>query len=256
MPRLRPHPSARPEGRLAVRPTVHACLCAALLSLLAAGCRAEPEAGTARLDAGSNGAPLAAVADAGPAIPWEDPEPPGAQAAAEAAVGAEWNEDKTSRLQMKILPLVDRTTGIEGFGTRLAARETSLDDRLRRLGARVTETEVRIRLPGAILFDFDSAEIRADAERTLADVAAALRELSARRVRVEGHTDSIASDEYNQRLSERRAEAVRGWLAEHGVEAGRLTAAGRGESQPVADNSTAAGRQLNRRVEVVAERGG
>ena len=229
----------------------------ALALLVAVGCRPDADApATARLDAGMDGAASAASADPGVTIPWEDPEPPGAQAAAEAAVGAPWNEDKTSRLEMTILPLVDRTTGIEGFGTRLAARETSLDERLRRLGARVSETEVRIRLPGAILFDFDRAEVRADAERTLAEVAAALRELDGRQVRIEGHTDSIASDDYNRRLSERRAEAVRAWLAGHGVEAGRTIAVGRGESQPVADNSTAEGRQLNRRVEVVAERGG
>lgn len=259
MPRLHPHAAAaRRSVRPAVDHVVLACLCLGLL--LAAGCR--PDADGAALGAssgatsGAEAADVAGAAASGFTIPWEDPEPPGAQAAAEAAVGAKWNEDKTSRLQMKILPLVDRTSGIAGFGSRLAARETSLDDRLRHLGAQVTGTEVRIRLPGAILFDFDRAEIRADAERTLGEVAATLGQLGDRTVRIEGHTDSIASDEYNLGLSARRAEAVRAWLAGHGVAAGRMTAVGRGESQPVADNASAEGRQLNRRVEIVAQRGG
>jgi OOP family OmpA-OmpF porin len=70
-------------------------------------------------------------------------------------------------------------------------------------------------------------------------------------VRVEGHTDSIASDDYNQALSERRARAVAKWLDDYGIDGSRLTAKGYGESKPVAENDTAAGRQKNRRVEVV-----
>jgi OOP family OmpA-OmpF porin len=68
---------------------------------------------------------------------------------------------------------------------------------------------------------------------------------------VGGHTDSIGSDEYNLRLSQRRAEAVAAWLAAHGIAAARLTAKGFGESKPVADNRTAEGRQRNRRIEIV-----
>jgi len=73
-------------------------------------------------------------------------------------------------------------------------------------------------------------------------------------VRVEGHTDSVTSDAYNQQLSERRADAVRTWLESHGVAAGRLTTVGYGESKPVADNGTVAGRQQNRRVEIVIDK--
>jgi outer membrane protein OmpA-like peptidoglycan-associated protein len=74
-------------------------------------------------------------------------------------------------------------------------------------------------------------------------------------VRIEGHTDSVASDDYNQKLSERRAASVRAWLAAKGVEGGRLTPRGFGEAKPVADNGTAEGRQRNRRVEVIIEKG-
>jgi len=196
-------------------------------------------------------------------IEWEDPEPPEAQALAEEVLDAEWNRHKITRLEqssttlrMSITTLVDHTTGIEGFATRLAARETSLEDRLTGLGAEITETEVTIRLPGAVLFDFDSSVIRVDAERTLLELVEVLEAYAGRPVRIEGHTDSIASDAYNQKLSEKRAGSVSDWLAAHGVERGRLHTFGRGESQPLADNATAPGRQLNRRVAVIIEKAG
>lgn len=189
-------------------------------------------------------------------VDWEDPEPPTAQALAEEVLNAEWNRGKITTLQMRITTLVDHTTGIEGFATRLAARETSLEDRLTGLGAEITETEVTIRLPGAVLFDFDSSVIRVDAERTLLELAEVLKAYTGRAVRIEGHTDSISSDRYNQKLSEQRAASVRDWLVAHAVETGRLRTLGHGESRPVADNNTPAGRQLNRRVEVIIEKAG
>jgi OOP family OmpA-OmpF porin len=73
------------------------------------------------------------------------------------------------------------------------------------------------------------------------------------RVSVEGHTDSIGSDAYNQRLSERRAKAVRDYMISQGIDASRITTRGFGESKPVADNKTAAGRAENRRVEIIPE---
>jgi outer membrane protein OmpA-like peptidoglycan-associated protein len=157
---------------------------------------------------------------------------------------------------MRIGTLTDRTGRIGGGEGRIARTEGSLDQRLDRLGAEVSETEVRIRLSGSVIFDFDSDAIRADAERTLSEVAEVVQAYPGRPVRIEGHTDSIASDAYNQALSERRAAAVKTWLAGHGVEAGRLATAGFGESRPAADNATAAGRQQNRRVEIVVERAG
>ena len=182
---------------------------------------------------------------------FEDPEPPDAQARAEAVVNADFNKDKRTTLQMSITTIVGRTSELEGFATGLAAKEEKIDDRLARLNAKVSETEVVIQLPGAILFDFDSATIRPDADRALTDVAQVIQAYPQRPVRVEGHTDSIASDDYNQSLSGRRAASVVSWLAAHGVERARLQSAGFGEKKPVATNDTPAGRQLNRRVEVV-----
>jgi outer membrane protein OmpA-like peptidoglycan-associated protein len=186
---------------------------------------------------------------------WVDPEPADAQARAEAVVSLPENADKTTQLTMSMTTLVDSKTGIEGFRSAVAPSSTTLDERLGRLGAEVTGTEITIRLPGSVLFDFDSAQIRPDAERTLSEVATVINGYARRPVRIEGHTDSIASDDYNQKLSERRAQSVRGWLAARGVEGGRLAPRGFGESKPVADNGTAEGRQRNRRVEVIIEKG-
>ncbi|MGC2821058.1 MAG: OmpA family protein, partial [Candidatus Sulfotelmatobacter sp.] len=71
------------------------------------------------------------------------------------------------------------------------------------------------------------------------------------KLQIEGYTDSIGSDEYNQTLSDKRAEAVRDYLVSQGVSMNSVTAQGMGKADPVADNSTAAGRQLNRRVEMI-----
>jgi len=156
---------------------------------------------------------------------------------------------------MTMTTIVGQTTAIAGSATELAAKKTSVEDRLAKLGATITDTEITIRLPGSILFDFDSAALRADAERTLDELAQVLVAYAPRPARVEGHTDSIASDAYNQGLSERRAASVVDWLKAKGVAASRLKSAGLGESRPVADNATAAGRQQNRRVEVIIARG-
>jgi outer membrane protein OmpA-like peptidoglycan-associated protein len=199
------------------------------------------------------GGGAAATGTAG--APWVDPEPPGAQEIAEQVLAAPWNQDKVTQLTMSITTLVDTKTGLQGFRSAVAPAETTLDQRLTRLGAEVTGTEVTIRLPGSVLFDFDSAQIRPDAERTLTEVAEVIRGYPKRPVRIEGHTDSVASDDYNQKLSERRAASVRAWLAGKDVDGARLAPHGFGETRPVADNGTAEGRQRNRRVEVIIEKG-
>ena len=110
-----------------------------------------------------------------------------------------------------------------------------------------------IRLRG-VNFDFDRAEIRSDAAVILDEAATllsdALRECPSRSVSVEGHTDATGADDYNQTLSERRANAVMDYLADKGVDASRLSAKGLGESSPIAPNDTRDGRALNRRVEL------
>ncbi len=102
-----------------------------------------------------------------------------------------------------------------------------------------------------ILFDFDRATLRRDAELNLAKVAVILDQFPEMHITVEGHTDNVGAEEYNLKLSERRAQAVRDFLVSQGVEAARLDTRGYGMSQPVASNETAEGRQKNRRVDLV-----
>src|SRR5258707_12547285 len=180
-------------------------------------------------------------AGAGGAAPWVDPEPPGAQEIAEQVVSAPWNQDKVTQLTMSITTLVDTKTGLQGFRSAVAPTATTLDERLTRLGAEVTGTEVTIRLPGSVLFDFDSAQIRPDAERTLAEVAEVIKGYAKRPVRIEGHTDSVASDDYNQKLSERRAAAVRAWLGGEDVGGARLAPHGFGGTRPGGGKAAAGG---------------
>jgi outer membrane protein OmpA-like peptidoglycan-associated protein len=105
-----------------------------------------------------------------------------------------------------------------------------------------------------VTFAFNSAELVSESIPTLKSLAEALKnnELEASCIKVEGHTDSRGSDAYNLKLSQRRAQSVIRYLAERmGIEADRLIAVGKGEQEPIADNNTDAGRQKNRRVQIV-----
>jgi OOP family OmpA-OmpF porin len=106
-----------------------------------------------------------------------------------------------------------------------------------------------IRLRG-VRFGFDRAEISDDSAVVLGAAVERLRDCEGLEVRIDGHTDSTGSEAYNQGLSERRAEAVRKFLGDAGIEAGRLSARGLGESDPVAPNQTGEGRAQNRRVDL------
>ena len=102
-----------------------------------------------------------------------------------------------------------------------------------------------------VLFDFDSANLKPGAQEKVARVAEILRSHPDLKIQVEGHTDSVGTDDYNLRLSDRRAQSVRAGLVQKGVNREVVGTAGFGESRPVATNGTAEGRQQNRRVEVV-----
>lgn len=120
-----------------------------------------------------------------------------------------------------------------------------------RAGAQVDvrgcEIREEIRLPG-VNFETNSDRLLPGAEGVLADAAETLRRNPTIRVEVAGHTDSVGAAEYNESLSQRRAETVRDYLISRGVASDRLSARGYGELEPIADNSTAAGRAQNRRV--------
>ena len=143
---------------------------------------------------------------------------------------------------------------------RLAAQQaenekTQLRERLRDQLSRVLETRETARglivNINDVLFDFNKYTLKPGAREKMAKVAGILLAYPGLKVKLEGHTDSVGSEEYNMKLSQNRADAVREYLQAQGVPAANLTAAGYGEDQPVATNSTAAGRQQNRRVEMV-----
>ncbi|HEY1373023.1 MAG TPA: OmpA family protein [Candidatus Binatia bacterium] len=101
-----------------------------------------------------------------------------------------------------------------------------------------------------VLFDFDKTAIKPDGAKILDRLIAFLKENSDKRVSLEGHTDSIGTEQYNQGLSERRANSVKDYLTKRGVDAGKISTRGFGETRPIADNKTAEGRAKNRRVEI------
>jgi OOP family OmpA-OmpF porin len=102
------------------------------------------------------------------------------------------------------------------------------------------------------LFDFDKSVLKPAAVASLNSLAGKVKSLTLEVIVAVGHTDSVGTDAYNQKLSIRRAEAVKKHLVSQGIEAKRIYVEGKGESQPVADNKTAEGRAKNRRVQIEA----
>jgi outer membrane protein OmpA-like peptidoglycan-associated protein len=130
------------------------------------------------------------------------------------------------------------------------ARVGSLEQQLADLNAKRTERGIVVTL-GDLLFDSGRAQLQASSTRSMGQLADFMKRNPQRSAAVEGFTDSVGSTSSNQDLSDRRAQAVVAALVDLGVGADRLSARGNGEGQPVAGNDTAAGRQMNRRVEVV-----
>ncbi|KLN55104.1 outer membrane protein OmpA [Variovorax paradoxus] len=99
-------------------------------------------------------------------------------------------------------------------------------------------------------FDFDKSVLKPEGRAKLTDLVSKIRDVNLEVIIAVGHTDSIGTDAYNQRLSVRRAEAVKAFLVSKGIERNRVYTEGKGEKQPVADNRTKEGRAKNRRVEI------
>jgi len=149
---------------------------------------------------------------------------------------------------------------IDAGSDRLAEQERVLEENrrlieeLRRGGMDVRETDrgVVVNLPD-VLFEFGSAEMTGEARSNASRIADVIRDAGPRHVSIEGHTDSVGTLGYNQRLSEDRARSVAGALTANGIPRRQISTRGFGETDPIASNSTAQGRQRNRRVEVIIE---
>lgn len=137
------------------------------------------------------------------------------------------------------------------------AQASAAQDRVRMLEAQLREMEALqterglIVTLGDVLFAFNKAELSPQAAPRLDKLANFLKQFPDRKLLIEGYTDSVGSDVYNQELSARRAGAVRDALVSRGVDASRITARGYGKVYPVADNASPEGRAMNRRVEIV-----
>ncbi|MCL1961360.1 MAG: OmpA family protein [Desulfovibrionaceae bacterium] len=113
-----------------------------------------------------------------------------------------------------------------------------------------TPTTTKVTYAADALFDFDKSVLKPEGRAKLDDLASKIQGINLEVVIAVGHTDSIGSDAYNQKLSVRRAEAVKAYLVSKGIERNRIYTEGKGKTQPIADNRTREGRAKNRRVEV------
>jgi flagellar motor protein MotB len=159
----------------------------------------------------------------------------------------------------KPLLIAGQTLDIVSATLTISGVSLGVEGLLRDLNAEVRGREVRIAMSADVLFDFDKADLRKEANPELEKVAAVLKEYPNATARIDGHTDGKGEAAYNQALSERRAETVRKWLENDGVKT-KMSSKGWGKTKPVAPNvrpdgkDDVEGRQKNRRVEIVLER--
>ncbi len=151
--------------------------------------------------------------------------------------------------------LEDQRKELSGQATeaQLASRNqeiNALRNQLSELNAKQTERGLVVTL-GDVLFASGKADLRGGATTNLKKLSAFLSQYPDRSLVIEGHTDNVGSESYNQVLSQNRADSVKAFLLNQGIAANRITAFGKGESSPVASNDSSSGRQMNRRVEVI-----
>ena len=173
-------------------------------------------------------------------------------AATGAVIGLITGDDSAERKKRAlILGGVGALAGA-GVGAYMDQQELELRQRLEGTGVSVTRLgdDIVLNMPGNVTFDVDQDAIKADFYDVLDSVALVLNELDQTFVEVAGHTDSTGTEAYNQSLSERRASSVSAYLRSREVLPDRLITVGVGETRPIATNDTAAGRSLNRRVEI------
>ncbi len=142
-----------------------------------------------------------------------------------------------------------------GIGVYQDRQQAKLREQLASTGVSVTRQgdNIILNMPSDITFAVNQSDINSGFYSTLNSVALVLKEYKKTSISVYGHADSTGSDSYNQALSERRALSVSNYLASQGVAPARLNSYGYGETHPIADNATEAGRAANRRVEIVID---
>ena len=205
------------------------------IAAMAIGCTTNPYTGEQRASRTvTSGAGGAAAGAAAGAVIGAIAGNPGRGAAIGAAVGA--------------------ATGV-GIGVYQDRQQAKLRERLANSGVSVTRQgdNIYLNMPSDITFAVDQSDINPAFYETLNSVSLVLQEFDKTTISVYGHADSTGAEDYNMRLSQRRAQSVSSYLASQGVSPGRLQAVGFGETRPIADNATAGGRAANRRVEIVID---
>ncbi len=172
-----------------------------------------------------------------------------------AVVGLLTGDDSRERRKRALIGAGAGALAGGAVGNYMDRQEAKLRAQLQGTGVSVTRNgdNITLNMPGNITFQTDSADLRADFFDVLNSVSLVLKEYDKTLVEVAGHTDSTGSDQYNQTLSERRANSVAQYLQTRGINQQRVLTVGGGENYPVADNETPDGRQLNRRVELSLE---
>lgn len=173
-------------------------------------------------------------------------------AAAGAVVGLISGDDAVERRQYAMIGAGIGALAGGAVGQYQDRQEAALRAELQGTGVSVNRMgdNITLNMPGNITFATDSADLNSQFFEVLGSVTKVLKEFDQTVVEVAGHTDSTGSEDYNQRLSERRAQSVVDYFKSRKILEARLITVGMGELRPVADNSTADGRQLNRRVEI------
>lgn len=198
-----------------------------------AGCTTlDPYTGESKTSAATKGAIIGAVSGA--------------------VVGLASGDDSVERRQRALIGAGVGALAGGAIGYYMDRQEMQLRQELEGTGVSVHRDgdNITLNMPGNITFATDSSDLNAQFFAVLNSVAKVLTEFDKTVVEVAGHTDSTGSDQYNQALSERRASSVARYLQNQGINPQRMITIGLGESMPVADNGTASGRQLNRRVEL------
>lgn len=173
-------------------------------------------------------------------------------AAAGAVVGLVSGDDAVERRQRALIGAGIGALAGGAVGHYMDRQEAKLRAELEGSGVSVTRIgdNITLNMPGNVTFATNSSDLRPEFFNVLTSVSKVMKEFDKTVVEVAGHTDSTGSDEYNQGLSERRADSVAQYLVSQGILRQRLITIGLGESMPVADNASASGRQTNRRVEI------
>ena len=201
------------------------------VAVILAGCSIDPYSGEQKTSNTAKGAGMGALAGA--------------------VLGAAVSSDK-DREKGAITGAVVGAAAGGGAGYYMDRQEALLRQRLEGTGVRVQRIgdQVKLIMPGNITFDTNADQIRPGFTDVLDSVSLVLAEFDKTAIEVKGYTDSTGSFEYNQQLSERRAQSVGNYLASHQVAAGRIRTTGYGPRYPVASNDTPEGRAQNRRVEI------